>query len=211
MSFFTLMHLSFHYAIGIIFTSLISLFVPLVWWQYGVIVFFSVISDFDIVYLIWSSQKNHRMFFTHSIYFSILVLLIGFAFAKFWIIACGIVAILHVGADLFDWGTNLFFSGHIIGPRLLLARDELDRVPELMAQEVDHKWFFVKRYFNSFWCQFAEILAGVSMILSITLITPDFWYFIFGYILALGYHLFEFFELRYRSIHNRARFQLVNH
>ncbi|MHA1888718.1 MAG: hypothetical protein DRO88_03985 [Promethearchaeia archaeon] len=205
------MHLSFHYGFGIIFASLMTIFMPLTWWQYGLITFFSVLPDFDILYLLKSTQKNHRMFFTHSLYLSLIILIVGLIFGKIWIICCGIVLFLHVFVDLFDWGTNFFFNGRIVGPRLLLTKDEYDRVPELMKKEVDHKWFFVKRYFYNRGCQLAEIIIGVLTLLLLFLLTPEYWYFIFGYILTMGYHLFEFLELRYRNKYKRSRFRLVNH
>lgn len=211
MSFFTLMHLSFHYAIGVIFASIYSLIFPTEGWQFGLITIFSVIPDFDIIYLMFTKEKNHRMFFTHSVYFSLIFLVLGVILMKWWLIFCGIGALVHVFIDLMDWGTNFLFTKRLFGPRLLLAKDEWDKVPELMAKEFDPKWFFVLRYFKSIFFQTFEIIAGVSVIILFIFIVPEYWYFIFGYILTLGYHLFEYFELRYRSIHQKTRFSLIKH
>ncbi len=206
------MHLTFHYSVGIILASIFQIIFPEEkGWQFGLIVFFSVISDFDIIYLIKSKEKNHRMFFPHSIYFSGIILLLAILTLQWWMLFCGIGALFHVCVDMMDWGTNLLFTKRLIGPRFLLKKEEWDIVPELMRKEYDPKWFFVKRYFNSIPFQLIEILTGLGMILCFVFVIPQYWYFGFGYLLTLGYHLFEFFELRYRSRNRKSRYQLVNH
>ncbi|MHA1672146.1 MAG: hypothetical protein ACTSYI_00835, partial [Promethearchaeota archaeon] len=170
-----------------------------------------VISDFDILLLIKSKEKNHRMFFSHSIFFSGTILLLALLTSQWWLFFCGIGALIHVCIDMMDWGTNLLFTKRIIGPRFLLKRDEWDNVPGLMKKEFAPKYFFVKRYFGSIPFQLLEILAGLGMILCFVFLVPSYWYAVFGYVLVLGYHLFEFFELRYRTKHQKSRYKLVNH
>ena len=206
------MHLSLHYGAGVILATIFYIIFPEEnGWQFGLIVLFSVIPDFDILYLLKSKEKNHRMFFPHSIYFSGIILLLALITSQWWLFFCGFGALFHVGIDMLDWGTNLWFTKRIIGPRFLLKREEWDIVPELMQKEWSPKWFFVKRYFSSIPFQAIEILTGIGMILCFVFLIPTYWYYVFGYVITLGYHLFEFFELQYRSKHQKSRYKLVNH
>ena len=156
------MHLSFHWAIGMIIASLSSINISMNFWLFGFIVLCAVFADFDIILRKHAIDNNHRMLFTHSIYIPLILIIFGILFSQTILIFGGISYLAHIFADLLDWGTNLFFTGKIYGPRFLLQKDERNRVKELMYKEENPAFFFVKRYYQSTLMISLEIIAIIS-------------------------------------------------
>ena len=195
------MHISFHFAVGVIMAILFALLYPAATtgWSFGIVVLGAIIADSDYIFSKFAPDRNHRMLLTHSIYFPIPMIFIGLFMQNPLVVAASLAYLTHPIIDLFDWGTNCFLTGKIIGPRILLAKTEYRIVTQLMHQEKYPKWFFVKRYYHSKIILGLEILAFLSMILGLGILTPQYWYFIFGYFLVLGLHVFEYFTLQKRT------------
>ena len=192
------MHVSFHYAVGVIVALLFSQVFPAAatWWSFGIIVLGAIIADSDYIFSKFAPDRNHRMLLTHSIFFPLPMIILGLILRNSLIVTASLAYLTHPIIDLLDWGTNCFLNGKIVGPRVLLAKKEYLIVPQLMHQEKYPKWFFVNRYYHSKLVLGLEILAFLSMFLGIWLLTPQYWYFLFGYFLVLGLHLYEYFTLQ---------------
>lgn len=192
------MHVSTHFAIGVIFGIIFSQIYPMAttWWSFGIIILGALIADSDYIFSKFAPDHNHRMLPTHSIYFPLLLILIGVLIPNPLVVTVALAYLSHPLIDLLDWGTNCFLTGKIVGPRILLDKTEYLIVPQLMHQEKYPKWFFVKRYYHSKFVLGLEILAFISMVLGIWLLTPQYWYFLFGYFFVLGLHLYEYFTLQ---------------
>ncbi|MHA1584051.1 MAG: metal-dependent hydrolase [Promethearchaeota archaeon] len=192
------MHVSFHYAFGVILAGLGKLFFNLPLWMLIVIILLSIIPDIDYILSRNAPNHNHRMLLTHSIYIPLVLIILGFIISQpvLWIGGLGYLS--HVCFDLLDWGTNLFMTGKIIGIRILLDKKERAIVPELMKKEIKPKWFFVRRYFSSIIILSIEIITGLGMLSVLIWLIPQYWYLIFGYILVGTLHLTEFVYLRFQ-------------
>ena len=193
------MHVSFHYATGIIAAIIYSQFYPIAWWSFGIVLIGAIIADSDYIFSKLAPDHNHRMLPTHSIFFPIPFIILGLLVHSPLVVAASLAYLTHPIIDLFDWGTNCFLNGKIVGSRVLLAKSEYLIVPELMKQEKDPKWFFAKRYYHSKIVVGLEIFAFMLMVVGMGLLTPQYWYFIIGYILVLGLHMYEFYTLRNRN------------
>ena len=79
----------------------------------------AAIQDLDFLFSKYAKNNNHRYFFTHSIWPTVIVVSIGLILGEAWIIITGISIFTHIFVDMMDWGLNLFYNGKIIGLGLL--------------------------------------------------------------------------------------------
>src|SRR6056297_130849 len=84
------MHANLHYATGIILASITHALEPLTFWTYGVIVFGAFCPGFGIFFLKFAGDNNHCFFFTHSLIFPVLILIVGGVFDIFWLLMTGV-------------------------------------------------------------------------------------------------------------------------
>ena len=190
------MHLTFHFSLGIICGIILSQLTVLSPILFGIIIIGACISDLDIIFKNFAQNLNHRMLFTHSIIPPVMIILIGIPIMNVVVIFFGIAYLTHVLADLLDWGTNFLFNGKIYGIRILLKKDEYDGVSELLKTEKVKKWFFVRRYYGSKIMLSFEIIILIGSSLLLLLIAPQFWYFIFGYLIAVIFHAMEYYHIQ---------------
>lgn len=190
------MHVTFHYAIGVIFAAILSQFTPLSPFLFGLVIFASIFPDLDILLSKYAPDNNHRLFLTHSMYFPLIICLFGILFGNLIVLFIGFCYFSHVLVDLLDWGTNFFYNGSIFGFRFLLEKEEYDSVPKLLEKEKVKKWFFVRRYYRSKFTLILEVSSIIGMGLVLFLLAPNFWYFIGGYIFALTFHIMEYYIIQ---------------
>ncbi len=193
------MHSNFHWALGIIIASLASIYIEINFLGYIAIVFAAIVADYDIFIVKFTQNKNHRMLISHSIYFPIILFIIGEIISSNVIKIMGISYLSHVLVDLIDWGNNFFYTKKIHGIRLLLKKDEYNRVEDLMNLEKHPKWFFIKRYSESNLIKFFEISIFIFMLVILLLFTPIYWYFIIGYFLTLILQIKEYHHYKKMS------------
>lgn len=190
------MHITFHYAIGVICAAILSRLTPLSPLLFCLVIAASIFPDLDIIFSKFALNLNHRMLITHSLYFPLILFLFGIVLDNIILIFIGISYFSHVFVDLLDWGTNFFYNGKIYGFRFLLKKEEYDHVPELLQREKIKKWFFVRRYYHSKLTFLLEISIVVIMGLVLLLMAPNFWYFVFGYPITLSFHIMEYYYIQ---------------
>ena len=186
------MHITFHYALGVIIAGLASIWYNLSPLFFGLIVFAAFIPDLDIILKKFAKNKNHRMLFTHSIYIPVILFLLGLIFNENILYLMGFAYSTHVIVDLFDWGNNFLFTGKALGPKLLLGGIKHDQVPELLKKETIPKWFFTRRYYSSKITLLFEFLSLMGMIMLTLFFAKNYWYMLLGYIPMAAFHLIEY-------------------
>jgi hypothetical protein len=87
-------HANTHVAMGIIVTGIISVFVPLTWWQFILAVCGAFALDLDFVLSRYAPEENHRRLITHTIWPGLLGIVLGEILAFPWLIIAGISCIL---------------------------------------------------------------------------------------------------------------------
>ncbi len=190
------MHVTFHYALGVVIAGIASQFFFLTPIYFGIIVLAACLPDIDILFKKYAPDNNHRQLFTHSLYPGIIISAFGIIFGEKVIILFGIAYISHIFIDLFDWGTNFLFTGKTYGPRLLLKKSEHDSVMNLLKNEKIPKWFFVRRYYSARYILLLEIAGLLSMSVILVFMARKYWYFSFGYLFALSFHTREYYLIQ---------------
>jgi hypothetical protein len=190
------MHLTFHYAIGVILAGILYLIQPINEIIFGFIIIMAMFPDLDFLFSKFAPDNNHRMLITHSLLVPVLIIILSAIFNNLILLFSGLAYFSHVVIDLVDWGNNFLGLGRLMGIRILIAPEERGNVLELLKQEKIPKWFFVRRYYQSPLIFVGELVGFLGMLSIFTLITPNRWYYIFGYILVLGVHLYEYYSLK---------------
>ena len=124
------MHINSHFAVGVIFASILNYYYSFSLFEFVFIVFFSFICDFDVFFAKYAIEHNHRMLISHSIIPSFLIIIIGIIFIWPVLFFSGLAYSIHVIIDTFDWGTNFFyFQKKQIGLKLLISKEEFENLP----------------------------------------------------------------------------------
>ncbi|MHA1718491.1 MAG: hypothetical protein ACTSWX_12975 [Promethearchaeota archaeon] len=205
------MHINVHFAMGIIIASIANFFIQLNIFTFSFIVLCGFISDFDIFFKKHAKDYNHRMLITHSIYISILIIIIGMIINQIWVILGGVAYFVHISIDLLDWGTNFFYNNKIFGLRLLLNHEERNDLSHVLNDKENRQFFFVQRYYSSKLMIFLEIIIGISMFIALFTFAINYWYFLFGYILFFVFHFTEYTELRNRKMGKKRGIPIIKH
>ncbi len=206
------MHINVHFGIGLIIASITNYFTQLNIFTFSFIVLCGFISDFDIIFKKYAKDHNHRMLITHSIYPSLIIIIIGIIFSELWVIMGGIAYFCHIMIDLIDWGTNFFFNKKMFGLRILLTPEErIDLSHVINDKSPNRQLFFVQRYYHSKLIIFLEIIIGISMFIALFVFSINYWYFLFGYIFFFAFHLSEYIGLKNRKMGKKTKIPLMKH
>ncbi|QEE15860.1 hypothetical protein DSAG12_01687 [Promethearchaeum syntrophicum] len=205
------MHINVHFGIGLIIASVTHYFIQLNIFTFSFIVLCGFILDFDIIFKKYAKDHNHRMLISHSIYPSLIIIIIGIILNEIWVLMGGIAYFCHILIDLIDWGTNFFYNNKIFGLRLLLTPEERIDLSHVLEDKNNRQFFFVQRYYSSKLMIILEILIGISMFIAVFVFVINYWYFIFGYVFFFGFHLSEYIGLKNRKMGKKSRIPLINH
>jgi hypothetical protein len=196
---------------GIIIASLTHYYIQLNFFTFSFIVLCGFISDFDIIFKKHAKDHNHRMLITHSIYPSLIIIIIGILLNSIWVLMGGIAYFCHILIDLIDWGTNFLYNKKMFGFRLLLSPEERIDLSHVINDKKNRQFFFVQRYYSSKLMIFLEIIIGISMFIALFVFSINYWYFLFGYIFFFAFHFSEYIELKNRKKGTKTRIPLIKH
>lgn len=191
------MHINVHIAIGVITTSFLHYFFNFTVLEFVLIVIFSFICDFDIFLSKYAKDNNHRLLITHSIFPSIVVIIIGYILNWSALIISGFSYSFHIFIDTLDWGTNIFyFQKKQIGFKLLISKEEFENLPKYLAKYKVPASFFDEKYYNNKICLGVEIILFILMIIFIVLFAPQYIILVLLYFIGLYFHLQRHFTLK---------------
>ncbi len=191
------MHINFHFAVGVIFSSILNYFFNFLILEYILIVSFSFICDFDVFFNKFAKDHNHRLLITHSIIPSIAIIIMGYIFNFSVLILCGFSYSIHIFIDTFDWGTNFFyFQRKQVGFKLLISKEEIENLPKHLAKYKVPASFFDEKYFKNKGCLGVELIVFVLMVVFIVLYAINYLFLIPIYFLCLYFHLHRHFILK---------------
>jgi hypothetical protein len=195
------MHINVHIAVGIINTSILNYFFNFNILEYVFVLFLSFICDFDILFTKFVKNQNHRLYITHSLIPSIILIVIGIVILIYFnyniILLGGFSYLFHILIDTFDWGTNLlYFPKKQNGFKLLMSVDELENLPSYLSQYKHPGSFFDKKYYGNKFCVAIEIALFCSMLIAVFLFAFQYIYFISLYFIGLVFHLSRHFHLK---------------
>ena len=203
------MHINVHFGIGLIIASVTHYYIQLNIFAFSFIVLCGFISDFDIIFKKHAKDSNHRLLISHSIYPSIILIIIGIIigiiFNEIWVLMGGIAYFCHILIDLIDWGTNFFYNEKMFGLRILLTPEERIDLSHVINDKENRQFFFVQRYYHSKLIIFLEILIGISTFIAVFVFSLNYWYFIFGYLFFFVFHLSEYIGLKNRKMGKKTR------
>jgi hypothetical protein len=157
--------------------------------------------DFDILFTKLAKNQNHRLYFTHSLIPSVILILIGIVIVLFFnyniLLLGGMSYLIHILIDTFDWGTNLFyFPKKQNGFKLLMSMEESQNLPFFLAQYKHPGSFFDAKYYNNVGCVAIEILLFCAMIVIAVIFALEYVYFIIFYFIGLAFHLSRHYHLK---------------
>jgi len=165
--------------------------------EFGLIVLFSFISDFDVFLSNFQKDNNHRMLITHSIIPGIILCIVGIFVLYPILLIGGISYILHVSIDTFDWGTNfLGFHQELWGPKLLITKDEQLNLESYLSQYNNPSSFFDFKYYNNKVCLFIEGFLFTLMLFFLIIFSLEYILLTFGYFPLLLFHLCKHYALK---------------
>ena len=191
------MHINNHFAVGIIFTSILNYFYSFSLVEFVFIVLFSFICDFDVFFAKYATNHNHRMLISHSIIPGFLILMCGIIINWPVLAFCGAAYSIHAIIDTFDWGTNFFyFKKKLIGMKLLITKDELENLPDYLSKYKKAESFFDAKYYSSKINLGIEVMLFILMMVSIIIFAFEFVLFSLFYFLGLYFHLSRHFMLK---------------
>ncbi|TFG06053.1 MAG: hypothetical protein EU539_08685 [Promethearchaeota archaeon] len=191
------MHINSHFAIGVIIASISHHYFNFNLIEFLLIVISSFICDLDVFFSKRAKDNNHRNLFTHSIIPSIVIIVIGLIINWPALIFSGVAYFVHVFADIFDWGTNLFyFPKKTIGPRLFLSKEEEENLEEHLAQFKSPASFFDFKYYTNKIALSIELSLFILMMISIVLLAFIYFWIFLIYFPLLYFHLSRHFHLK---------------
>ncbi|MFX1379976.1 MAG: hypothetical protein ACFFA4_12875 [Promethearchaeota archaeon] len=191
------MHINFHFAVGVIFASILNNFLNFTVLDFVLIVFFSFICDLDIFFNKYAKDHNHRLLITHSIIPSIVIIILGYVFNFLALILSGLSYSIHIFIDTFDWGTNIFyFQKKQVGFKLLISKEEFDNLPKYLANYRVPASFFDEKYYRNKICLGSEIIIFILMVVFLILFALNYIFMILLYFLWLFFHLQRHFSLK---------------
>ena len=169
------MHINSHFAIGVIFTSILNYFYNFPLFDFVFIVLFSFICDLDVFFAKYATNNNHRMLISHSIFPPFLLLIVGVILNWPALAYSGAAYSIHVIIDTFDWGTNFFyFKKKPVGLKLLITKEEIENLPEYLSKFKKAESFFDSKYYNSKMNLGIEAMLFILMMVSIILFALEF-------------------------------------
>ncbi|MFX1572959.1 MAG: hypothetical protein ACFFB0_09425 [Promethearchaeota archaeon] len=190
------MHINSHFAIGVIFTSILNYFFEFNFFEFSFIILFSFICDFDVFLSKFAKDHNHRMLITHSVIPSLLLLILGILINWIPLILGGISYLIHIFIDALDWGTNIFyFQKKQVGFKLLISKEEFENLPEYLSNYKNPNSFFDEKYYKNKVCIGIEITLFILMIL-------------IGMIFAFQYILITLLYIPFAWLHISRHYQL---
>jgi hypothetical protein len=191
------MHINSHFAVGVIFTSILNYFYSFSLFEFVIIVLFSFICDFDVFFAKYATNHNHRMLISHSIIPAFLILLFGVIINWPVIAFSGAAYSIHVIIDTFDWGTNFFyFKKKPVGLKLLITKEEIENLPEYLSKFKKAESFFDSKYYSSKISLGIEAILFILMMVFIIIFAFEFVLISLFYFLGLYFHLFRHFMLK---------------
>lgn len=191
------MHINCHYALGLVIASIFHHFFSFTLIEFSFIVLCSFIMDFDIFFSKYAKDHNHRMLITHSILPGIILIIIGMILSGIFMIIGGMAYCMHSLIDTFDWGTNFTgFSKKPLGLKLLISKEELDNLEEILAGYKINKSFFDMRYYSKRGILITEVILAVLMILTVSFLALEYVWMILLYIPFLLFHLLGYSHLK---------------
>lgn len=191
------MHINSHFAVGVIIASILNYFFKFTLLEFSMIVLFSFFCDFDVLFIKFAKDHNHRLLITHSIIPSIIVIIIGYILMWPVLIICGFTYSIHIIIDTIDWGTNFFyFQKKQIGFKFLISKDEFKNLPKYLAEYKVPEYFFSKKYYNSKVYLAIETLLFILMLISIWIFALHYVFLIVLYFIGLYFHLHRHYTLK---------------
>ena len=190
-------HINIHFGVGIIVASVFNHLLELNFLEFFLVVVFSFICDFDILFSNYALDSNHRMLISHSILPSIIITVLGVIFNWIILIIGGLSYSLHVIIDTFDWGTNFFyFKKKQVGLKLLITKEEFANISMHLSQYKKPGSFFDKKYYGNKGIILTEVIIFISMIMLISIFAFRYFLLIVIYFIFLGFHLHRHFKLK---------------
>ncbi|MFX1273942.1 MAG: hypothetical protein ACFFBP_12310 [Promethearchaeota archaeon] len=161
------------------------------------IVVCAFVADFDIIFLKFTKEDNHRMFFSHSIFPSLILFVSGILFNSYFLNICGVACLSHVFIDTIDWGTNVFFfKRKIIGFKFLITKEEFDNIESYLVKYKVARSFFDFRYYQSKLMMTLEIGFFLAMMVFMISFSLVFILMIMLYFIGFVLHLFTHYRLK---------------
>ena len=137
------------------------------------------------------------MLITHSVIPSLIIILLGLIFNWLALIFSGILYLIHILIDTFDWGTNLFFlHKKPVGIKMLISEEELANLSKYLVNYKYSESFFDQKYYANKACLAIEIIIFVIMMVSIIIFALEYIYIVIFYFLGLYFHLARHFHLK---------------
>ena len=196
------MHINGHFAVGIIIASILNYYLMFNLYEFLLIVFFSFICDFDVLFTKFAKDNNHRMLITHSIIPGIVIIVLGVTFNWVALIISGISYSIHIIIDTFDWGTNFFyFTKKQVGLKLLISEEEFNHISQYLAKYKNPQSFFDKKYYGNLICLLTEVLIFIGMITFIIIFALNYFIIVIFYPFFLTFHLIRHFNLKKNESH----------
>jgi hypothetical protein len=195
------MHINIHIAIGLISTSILNYFFNFTLLEYLLIFFLAFLCDLDILFYRFTKNNNHRLFITHSIIPSIILIIIGgiigIYFNYYVLLLGGLSYLLHIIIDTFDWGTNVFyFPKKQVGFKLLISKEELENLPYYFSQYKHPQSFFDSKYYKNKVIIIIEIILFLCMVITVLLYAFEYFLLIILYFIGLWFHLSRHYHLK---------------
>ncbi|MFX0038021.1 MAG: hypothetical protein ACFFCY_09480 [Promethearchaeota archaeon] len=191
------MHINFHFAVGLIFASILNIIFNFNVLEFILIVLFSFICDFDVFFNKYAKDHNHRLLITHSIIPSIVIIIIGYIFLLPPLILGGFSYSIHIFIDTLDWGTNFFyFQKKQVGFKFLISKEEIENLPQYLAEYKLPASFFDEKYYSNKICLGMEVTFFVLMIIFTVIFALEYFLMIFLYFVWLFFHLYRHFTLK---------------
>lgn len=191
------MHINSHFAVGIIIASFLNNFLNFNFIEFTFIVVFSFICDFDVIFIKYTKEKNHRMFISHSIIPSCSIITLGLILRWIPLFFGGFVYFIHILIDIIDWGTNLFYIQHRqIGFKILISKEEFENLSMHISKYKNPASFFDLKYYNNKACLITEVSLFILMWIFIMIFALPFILITPLYFLGLYFHLSRHYYLK---------------
>lgn len=190
-------HINSHFAIGVIFTSILHYFFDFSLIEFLLIIIFSFICDFDVFFSKYAEDHNHRMLISHSIIPSILMILLGIIINWLALVFSGLAYFIHIVIDTFDWGTNVFyFPKKQVGLKLLISKEEFKNINKYLTNYKKSESFFDAKYYSNRTCLSIEVIIFILMIVCLLFFAIQYIWVTILYFPFLYFHLDRHFRLK---------------
>ena len=191
------MHINSHFAVGIIIASFLNFYLEFELIEFLLVLSFSFICDFDVLFTKFAKDNNHRMLITHSIIPSVIIIFIGCIFHWVTLIISGFAYLIHIVIDTIDWGTNFFYFNHKqVGFKLLISKEEFNNLSQYLSKYKNPASFFDNKYYNNKVCLVSEVLLFIFMWVFILIFALHFVLTALIYFLGMYFHLSRHFYLK---------------